>query len=320
MKRTYIILLLAAVLLSACGSQAGSGDTPGLEFATSADPDAWVRVGAGEFYKGQFDHETMLDYDYEIMVNNVTNAQYAEYLNLATQSGDIEITEYHILSIQMEDVDIEDPARGIIGHYPGDDFHAYNHEVEILAGNRLHMPVEAEGLGIAFDGNEYRPLPGLENHPMTAVTWFGALAYCEFNGGRLPSEIEWEKAARGADRRPYPWGYGISESNANYYHSDDPFDGLDAGFGGTTPIGFYNGQAYAGFQTSDSQSPYGLNDMAGNVWQWTGDVYENTHLRYMRGGSLASYAHDLRIWTRNSAGPDYFSPNVGFRCARDPID
>lgn len=316
MKRTYIILLLAAILLSACGS-AGSGDTSVPEFATGANPDAWVLVGAGEFYEGQFEHETMVDYDYEIMVNNVTNAQYAEYLNLAIQSGGIEIAEYITLSIQMEDVDLENDDRGIVGHYPGDEFNEYNHEIEILAMNRLHMPLEAEGLGIAFDGNEYSPLPGLENHPVTAVSWFGALAYCEFNGGRLPTELEWEKAARGADRRPYPWGYGISESNANYHHSDDPFDGLNDGSGGTTPIGFYNGQAYAGFQTSDSQSPYGLNDMAGNVWQWTGDVYKDTHLRYMRGGSLANYSHDLRIWTRNSAGPDYFSPSVGFRCVRD---
>jgi formylglycine-generating enzyme required for sulfatase activity len=320
MKRTYIILLLATFLLSACGSQTESGDYSALDFNTGADPDAWVRVGAGDFYQGQFDHETMVDYDYEIMVNNVTNAQYAEYLNLAYQSDEVVIAAYIPLSIQTEDIDLENDAQGVVGEYPGDEFNEYNHELEILAGNRLYMPIEAEGLGIVFDGNEFSPLPGLEDHPVTAVSWFGARAYCEFNGGRLPSEIEWEKAARGDDRRPYPWGYGISENDANYHHSDDPFDGLNTGFGGTTPIGFYNGQTYAGFQTSDSQSPYGLNDMAGNVWQWTGDVYKYTHLRYMRGGSFASYAYDLRIWTRNSAGPDYFSAIVGFRCARDPVE
>jgi formylglycine-generating enzyme required for sulfatase activity len=319
MKRTHIILLLAAVFLSACG-RTPSGADSAPDIGTGADPEAWVKVGAGEFYRGQFEHETMVSYDFEIMVNNVTNAQYAEYLNLAFQSGGIEIAEYINLSIQLEDVDIENDALGMVGYYPGDVFHEYNHEIEILAGNRLHMPLEAEGLGIAFDENEYIPLPGLENHPVAMVTWFGAQAYCDFYDGRLPTELEWEKAARGSDRRPYPWGYGISESNANYYHSDDPFDGLNAGYGGTTPIGFYNGQTYDGFQTSDSQSPYGLYDMAGNVWQWTGDIYENTHLRYMRGGSLANYGHDLRVWTRNSAGPDYFSPIVGFRCARDPID
>ena len=320
MKRSQGILLLTALILAACGSGLDDSAIPALVFDTGADPDAWIRIGAGEFYEGQFDHETMVDYDYEIMVNNVTNAQYAEYLNLVIQSGDVEIAEYLILAIQTEDIDMENVDLGIVGYYPGDDFNEYNHEIEILAGKRLHMPLDGEGTGLSYDGQVFSPLPGLEQHPVTVVTWFGARAYCEFYGGRLPSEIEWEKAARGTDRRPYPWGSGISGSSANYYHSDDPFDGLFGGSGGTTPVGFYNGQSYAGYQTNDSSSPYGLYDMAGNVWEWTGDVYENTHLRYMRGGSKANYAHELRVWTRNSAGPDYFSPSVGFRCAQDSFD
>lgn len=55
----------------------------------------------------------------------------------------------------------------------------------------------------------------------------------------------------------------------------------------------------------------------GNVWQWTGDVYRDQHYRYLRGGSRANYGVDLRVWTRNNAGPDYASPSVGFRCAGD---
>jgi len=58
--------------------------------------------------------------------------------------------------------------------------------------------------------------------------------------------------------------------------------------------------------------------MAGNVWQWTGDVYEEAHYRIMRSGSKADYAYNLRVRTRNNAGSDYHSPNVGFRCARAP--
>ena len=57
--------------------------------------------------------------------------------------------------------------------------------------------------------------------------------------------------------------------------------------------------------------------MAGNVWQWTGDIYDDTHLRYMRGGSKENYEYNLRTWTRNNAGPMYSSPSVGFRCVRD---
>jgi formylglycine-generating enzyme required for sulfatase activity len=320
MKRTYVFLLLLTFLLAACGPQMDRGDVDLAAIDTGMDPEGWARVSAGELYSGQFEHEMTVDNDFEIMVTHVTNAQYAQYLNLAIESGDIEIAAYYPLAVQLEDVDIENEALGVVGHYPGDSFKAYEHEIEILAGNRLHMPLEAEGIGIAFDGSEFSALPGLGDHPVTMVTWFGAQAYCQYYDGRLPTELEWEKAARGEDRRPYPWGFDISSHNANYYHSDDPFDGLNEGFGGTTPVGFYNGRTYGGFETLDSASPEGVYDMAGNVWQWVGDVYDYTHMRYMRGGSYANYAYELRIWVRNSAGPDYFSATVGFRCARDPVE
>lgn len=84
----------------------------------------------------------------------------------------------------------------------------------------------------------------------------------------------------------------------------------------TTPVGFYNGKSYDGYQTIDSASPYGLYDMSGNVWQWTGNVYNGMHYRFLRGGSKDTYDMDLRIWVRNDATPTYYSPDVGFRCVR----
>ena len=150
---------------------------------------------------------------------------------------------------------------------------------------------------------------------MVLVTWFGAKAYCEFYGWRLPTENEWEKAGRGSDGRPFPWGDEIALNNANYYSSHDLFEKLSGSYS-TTPVGYYNGRTYDGYETLDSPSPCGAYDMAGNVWQWTADVYESTHYRYLRGGSKADYAYNLRVWMRNSAGPDYASPNVGFRCVR----
>ena len=153
------------------------------------------------------------------------------------------------------------------------------------------------------------------------VTWFGANAYCEYYGWRLPTEIEWEKAARGTEMAngygmPFPWGEDIERNNANYYSSSDLFEKMYGKLGNTTPVGFYNGKTYDGYDTLDSASPYGLYDMAGNVWQWTGDDYADQHYRMMRGGSFYTYEVDLRVWKNNSAGPQYYSPQVGFRCAR----
>jgi len=259
----------------------------------------WVQVPAGEFHHGQFDEIASTE-AYEIMVTDVTAAQYADFLNAALADG----------SVKMD-------GEKIVGFYPGDQFHGIKHEEKIEAGDWLFIPLDDPSQRIKFDGSTFSVQSGYENHPMTHVTWFGAWGYCKYFETRLPTEIEWEKAARGTDERPFPWGDEIQRGNANFYSSRDPFEDMSTFGSRTSPVGFYNGQTYDGFQTLDSASPYGLYDMAGNVWQWTGDVYEGMHYRFMRGGSKDTYDMDLRIWVRNNATPTYFSPGVGFRCVRD---
>lgn len=305
MKRILIALAFAVLLPTACGPAPNVGViTPPL-IETGVDPESWALIPAGAFPYGQHDHVTMVDDDYEMMVTVVTNEQYARYLNEALEAGgNIETHE------------------GVAGFYPGDPFDGYEHEEEITAGDKLHVPLDEEGLRLTFDGQRFAPAPEYANHPMTMVTWFGADAYCHYYDWRLPTEVEWEKAARGTaivdgHGLPFPWGTEIAGNNANYYSSFDLFEKLYGKLGNTTPVGLYNGRTYDGYTTLDSASPYGLYDMAGNVWQWTGDDYPNQHYRYMRGGSFYSYEVDLRVWKNNSAHPVYYSPSVGFRCARD---
>ena len=297
MKRFILTLCLCAALLASCAPVDLNAPIP--TFETGIDPNTWAQIPAGEFHHGQFD-ETASTEAYEIMVTDVTAAQYADFLNAALADG----------SIKMD-------GGKIVGFYPGDTFHGVKHEEKIEAGDWLFIPLEDPSQRIQFDGTTFTVQSGYEKHPMTSVTWFGAWGYCQYFGTRLPTELEWEKAARGTDERPFPWGDEIQRGHANFYSSRDPFEDM-ASFGSrTSPVGFYNGQVYDGFQTIDSASPYGLYDMAGNVWQWTGDVYEGMHYRFMRGGSKDTYDMDLRIWVRNNATPTYFSPGVGFRCARD---
>lgn len=316
MKRALFILTLLALTIAACAPAPSVGAITPPFIDPGVDPESWAVIPAGEFPYGQHDHMTNVDYDYEMMVTDVTNEQYARFLNEAIAAGTVSVGE-----VEVEAGEQIWTEQGIYGSYPGDPFNSYKHEEEIKAGDKLYIPTQVEGLRLTETGGVFSSIPEYANHPMTMVTWFGANAYCEYYDWRLPSEIEWEKAARGTEfangyGMPFPWGEHIERNNANYYSSSDLFEKMYGKLGNTTPVGFFNGQTYEGYATLDSASPYGLYDMAGNVWQWTGDDYPDQHYRYMRGGSFYTYEVDLRVWKNNSAGPQYYSPQVGFRCAR----
>jgi formylglycine-generating enzyme required for sulfatase activity len=291
---------MTLIILAACAPV--DLNVPIPIYDTGVDSNAWATIPAGSFIKGQTADPALIDSDYEMMVTDVTVVQYVDFLNTALADGTLKLD-----------------GNQIVGFYPGDEFHAVKHEVEIIAKDYIFVPLNDPVSRFTLDGAVFSVVAGYENHPMTNISWFGAWGYCGYYGYSLPTELEWEKAARGSeDDRPFPWGYDITRKNANFYASRDPFEDMSTFGSRTSPVGFYNGNTYNDYVTLDSASPYGLYDMAGNVWQWTGDVYEGQHYRYMRGGSKDTYDMDLRIWVRNNATPTYYSPGVGFRCVRNP--
>lgn len=296
MKRIILTLSLLTALLASCAPVDLNAPMP--TYDTGIDPNAWAQVPAGEFYFGQHNNIASTD-AYEIMITDITTQQYADFLNAALADGYVKMGDEQI-----------------VGFYPGDEFRGVKHEEKIEAGDWIFIPLNDPSQRIKFDGTTFTVQNGYENHPMTMVSWFGAWGYCGYYDWRLPTEMEWEKAGRGTDTRPFPWGEEIQRNNANFYSSRDPFEDMSSFGSRTSPVGFYNGKQYGDYQTLNSASPYGLYDMAGNVWQWTGNVYEGMHYRFLRGGSKDTYDMDLRLWVRNNATPTYYSPGVGFRCVR----
>jgi sulfatase modifying factor 1 len=138
---------------------------------------------------------------------------------------------------------------------------------------------------------------GAMDHPVVHVSWYDAVAYAEWAGLRLPTEEDWEKAARGTDGREYPWGDVFDESRCNTSES---------GIGATTAVGDYS---------PDGDSPYKCVDMAGNVWEWTSSEYgSSSDIRVLRGGSWYFNLNDARGSYRLGYRPDYSYGCIGFRC------
>ncbi len=161
----------------------------------------------------------------------------------------------------------------------------------------------------------YYDNPLYDTYPVIYVDWEMAKNFCEWRGARLPTEAEWEKSARGTDGRMYPWTGDVSCASANYKEC-----GKDV-----VAVGSYE----------NGTSPYGVYDMAGNVWEWVADLYQSDYYatlgdgvldpmgptigntRVLRGGSWFNSAKSIRVTIRNDSDPLKTYNYVGFRCARN---
>ena len=281
MKKTKILLIMLSLIFFSC-----SKDSTGPGNGGGGDDFEWCSIPAGNYTWGEYDEIQNIPYDYEIMKYEVTNAQYVDYLEEALSQEEITVT-----------------TSTLEGYYDGDDWWE--------PGTYEFLDIYDSDCRIEWTGSEFTIDSGYEDHPVVEVTWFGAWAFAEHYVFELPTEQEWEKAARGETGYDYPWGDNIDGSMANYWNSGDPFDN------GTTPTGYYNSQNYSGFQTTDSPSEtYGVYDMAGNVWEWSDSFYSGvpSSSRVTRGGSCHSSIHNLLSWYRFNYNPTGSYTNIGFRC------
>jgi eukaryotic-like serine/threonine-protein kinase len=255
--------------------------------ATRVNPNdlaVMVYVPKGEFSMGtnknnanereKPEHIVLLD-NYYIYQHEVTNAQFSKFINSTGYETDAEKN--------------------------GSSYVLIENNWEKTLGVYWAQP-ERPGIGIVER----------ESHPVVHVSWNDAQAYCRWAGARLPTEAEWEKAARGTDRREYPWGN--SRPNCEKVN----YSGC---VGGTTPVGSYPLGA----------SPYGAMDMAGNVFEWVSDWYQHDYyqlsdkqnptgpddgaFRIYRGGAWTSDKYNLRVMNRPRVYQETAMSRFGFRCA-----
>jgi formylglycine-generating enzyme len=258
------------------------------------EPGNMILISAGTYQVGTYDaalasrnelpvHSARLTADFYIERTEVSNRLYLKYLKVAMAGESPEVRR----------------DGNILNHHP-----STGSDVKIIDLSYSALYYDPTGDSIAVDQAELEL-------PVVGVTWFGAKAYAEHFGLRLPTEHEWEIAAKADSAQyNYPWGRTITPDQANY---------VDNGTRTLRPVGSY----------PNAQSPWGILDLSGNASEWVKDWYGlyptlpqinpegpvTGELRVMRGGSYLSSARAVRVTVRAANAPDLSSDQIGFRTA-----
>ena len=321
MKYTYFLItgFITVSLLAACEKESTKSDKPAA--STVGLKVEQVLVPAGEFIRGSnreddvpmrqqygFPAPLFLDEHPEKRINlaafkidtyEVTNKQYKAYILASRRMLPHAWMSdgYAISKEQLQSLDIEKLRKMA---------------TDVFAVDMDTTKMDKPALLTAVLEQQQAQ----DNYPVTGVNWFAAKEFCEWRNARLPTESEWEKAARGPNGFEYPWG---NEWDAKITNTGDDGEWDE----GMAPVGAY----------PNNKSPYGAYDMSGNVWEWVADwyaPYEDSSYesnafgkknRVIRGGGggVGHYAisYFYRAATRQFAEPEMESEDVGFRCVSD---
>lgn len=228
-------------------------------------------------------HET---FNGQMSKYETTNAQYCEFLNAALASGDITVSSNIVYGANGSN-----PGADFVGEIYFDTYEAIPYSQITYSGGTFSVR--------SRDGYD------MSTHPVVEVSWYGATAFCNYYGYRLPTEWEWQAVADYYGSYIYGCGTTISQSKANYY---------DNGY--ANPLGL-SSRPYTSPVNHYSSYGYGMNDMAGNVLEWTSSLLDPAYnYRVIRGGSWYNGGINCTVSDRGSSYPAYTYYAMGFRVCR----